>query len=145
MKEMHGSSSRDDRQKREQQRQEKELAKFAQMYPFICLNITFTPSLPILFWLWLSSMLAGERINVLIFSSNSLVVPMISSFLVSLMPISADAQKQQRLQLQQESGSTPVSVSSESRTATALTDQEQRNTLKFGFSSKGFASKVSWL
>ncbi|KAI5424640.1 hypothetical protein KIW84_030722 [Lathyrus oleraceus] len=53
----------------------------------------------------------------------------------------ADAQKQQRLQLQQESGSTPVSVSSESRTATALTDQEQRNTLKFGFSSKGFASK----
>ncbi|KAL5060851.1 hypothetical protein RYX36_032455 [Vicia faba] len=53
----------------------------------------------------------------------------------------ADAQKQQRLQIQQESGSTPVSVSSESRTATALTDQEQRNTLKFGFSSKGFASK----
>lgn len=58
------------------------------------------------------------------------------------MPISADAQKQQRLQLQQESGSAPVSASSESRTATALTDQEQRNTLKFGFSSKGTASKV---
>jgi hypothetical protein len=58
------------------------------------------------------------------------------------MPISADAQKQQRLQLQQESGSTPVSVSSESRTATALTDQEQRNTLKFGFSAKGTAFKV---
>jgi len=33
---MHGSSSRDDRQKREQQRQERELAKFAQMYPFAC-------------------------------------------------------------------------------------------------------------
>jgi hypothetical protein len=31
---MHGSNSRDDRQKREQQRQEKEVAKFAQMYPF---------------------------------------------------------------------------------------------------------------
>uniref|UniRef100_A0A2P2KF60 G patch domain-containing protein 8-like n=1 Tax=Rhizophora mucronata TaxID=61149 RepID=A0A2P2KF60_RHIMU len=31
MKEMHGSSSRDDRQKRELQRQEKEMAKFAQM------------------------------------------------------------------------------------------------------------------
>jgi len=67
---------------------------------------------------------------------------MTSSFLVSLMPISADAQKQQRLQLQQESGSAPVSVSSESKTATALTDQEQRNTLKFGFSAKGTASKV---
>lgn len=34
MREMHGTSSRDDRQKREQQRQEKEMAKFAQMYPF---------------------------------------------------------------------------------------------------------------
>lgn len=56
------------------------------------------------------------------------------------MSISADAQKQQRLQLQQESGSQPVP--SETRTATALTDQEQRNTLKFGFSSKGNASKV---
>ncbi|MED6168546.1 hypothetical protein PIB30_012542 [Stylosanthes scabra] len=57
----------------------------------------------------------------------------------------ADAQKQQRLQLQQESGSGSASASvlSESRTATALTDQEQRNTLKFGFSSKGTASKVS--
>lgn len=31
MREMHGSSSRDDRQKREQLRQEKEMAKFAQM------------------------------------------------------------------------------------------------------------------
>lgn len=31
MKEMHGSSSRDERQKREQLRQEKEMAKFAQM------------------------------------------------------------------------------------------------------------------
>ena len=33
---MHGSSSRDDRQKREQQRQEREMAKFAQMYPINC-------------------------------------------------------------------------------------------------------------
>lgn len=32
MKEMHGNSSRDDRQKREQLRQEREMAKFAQMY-----------------------------------------------------------------------------------------------------------------
>ncbi|KAE9593733.1 hypothetical protein Lal_00036400 [Lupinus albus] len=54
----------------------------------------------------------------------------------------ADAQKQQQLQLQQESGSAPVS--SESKTATALTDQEQRNTLKFGFSSKGSVSKISF-
>lgn len=56
----------------------------------------------------------------------------------------ADAQKQQRLQLQQESGSAAVSVSSESKTATALTDQEQRNTLKFGFSAKGTASKSTF-
>lgn len=35
MREMHGSSSRDERQKREQLRQEKEMAKFAQMYPFL--------------------------------------------------------------------------------------------------------------
>ena len=32
---MHGTSSRDDRQKREQQRQEREMAKFAQMYLFL--------------------------------------------------------------------------------------------------------------
>ncbi|XP_028779484.1 G patch domain-containing protein 8 [Neltuma alba] len=52
----------------------------------------------------------------------------------------ADARKQQQLQQQQEeSGSAPAS--SESRTATALADQDQRRTLKFGFSSKGGASK----
>lgn len=57
------------------------------------------------------------------------------------MSISADSQKQQQLQQQQEEyGSAPVS--SESRTATALADQDQRKTLKFGFSSKGSASKV---
>ncbi|XP_054793202.1 uncharacterized protein LOC129321181 isoform X2 [Prosopis cineraria] len=55
----------------------------------------------------------------------------------------ADAQKQQQLQQQhEESGSAPVS--SESRTATALADQDQRKTLKFGFSSKGSASKNSF-
>lgn len=32
MRDMQGSSSRDDRQKREQQRQEREMAKFMQMY-----------------------------------------------------------------------------------------------------------------
>ncbi|KAF3779120.1 G patch domain-containing protein 8 [Nymphaea thermarum] len=32
MKELHGSSSRDDRLKREQQRQEREMAKYAQLY-----------------------------------------------------------------------------------------------------------------
>lgn len=32
MRDMHGSSSRDDRLKREQQRQEREMAKFMQMY-----------------------------------------------------------------------------------------------------------------
>jgi hypothetical protein len=33
MKEMYSASSRDDRQKREQLRQEREMAKFVQMYP----------------------------------------------------------------------------------------------------------------
>jgi len=130
MKEMHGGSSRDDRQKREEQRQEREMAKFAQMYPFAPMAIYFYPLLPLLFWLWVG----GQGVNILIFTD------ILYCHLVSLMSISADAQKQQRLQLQQESGS--GTASSESRTATALTDQEQRNTLKFGFSSKGSASKV---
>lgn len=36
---MHGTSSRDDRQKREQQRQEREIAKFAQMYVFVLVTL----------------------------------------------------------------------------------------------------------
>ncbi|XWS64402.1 hypothetical protein CRYUN_Cryun05aG0001500 [Craigia yunnanensis] len=36
MREMHGSCCCDDRQKREQRRQEREMAKFAQMYPIYC-------------------------------------------------------------------------------------------------------------
>jgi len=47
MKEMHGGSSRDDRQKREQQRQEREMAKFAQMYPFALMAIFFYSLLPL--------------------------------------------------------------------------------------------------
>lgn len=39
MREMHGTSSRDDRQKREQQRQEREIAKFAQMYLFVLVSL----------------------------------------------------------------------------------------------------------
>lgn len=39
MREMHGTSSRDDRQKREQQRQEREIAKFAQMYVFVLVTL----------------------------------------------------------------------------------------------------------
>lgn len=35
MRDMHGSSSRDDRLKREQQRQEREMAKFKQMYVLV--------------------------------------------------------------------------------------------------------------
>ncbi|GMY22165.1 G patch domain-containing protein 8 isoform X1 [Fagus crenata] len=85
MREMHGTSSRDDRQKREQQRLEKEMAKFAQI---------------------------------------------------------ADARKQQQLQQQQED-SGPAPVPTEVRVTTTLADQEQRKTLKFGFSSKGGTSKNS--
>ncbi|PIA60652.1 hypothetical protein AQUCO_00300283v1 [Aquilegia coerulea] len=39
MRDMHGSSSRDDRQKREQLRQEREMARFAQMYTFLCFPV----------------------------------------------------------------------------------------------------------
>ncbi|KAM1799254.1 hypothetical protein ACFX11_033467 [Malus domestica] len=82
MKEMHGSSSRDDCQKREQQRQEKELAKFVQI---------------------------------------------------------ADARKQQQQLQQQQEESAPVST--ELNSATTLADEDQRKALKFGFSSKGGATK----
>ena len=56
-------------------------------------------------------------------------------------PIRENARKQQQLQQQQEdSGSAPVPA--EVKVATALTDQEPRKVLKFGFSSKGGTSKV---
>lgn len=45
MKEMHGGGSRDDRQKREQLRQEREMAKFAQMYPS---QVSSTPALNVI-------------------------------------------------------------------------------------------------
>lgn len=41
MKELHGSSSRDDRLKREQQRQEREMAKYAQLYPRPLFSLSF--------------------------------------------------------------------------------------------------------
>lgn len=47
MRDMHGNSSRDDRLKREQQRQEREMAKFKQMYVLV-INQS-------LFWLLLKS------------------------------------------------------------------------------------------
>ncbi|KAK7820440.1 g patch domain-containing protein 8 [Quercus suber] len=54
-----------------------------------------------------------------------------------------NARKQQQLQQQQEdSGSAPVPT--EVKVATALTDQEPRKVLKFGFSSKGGTSKNSF-
>ncbi|XP_050273375.1 uncharacterized protein LOC126716588 isoform X2 [Quercus robur] len=56
-----------------------------------------------------------------------------------------NARKQQQLQQQQQqedSGSAPVPT--EVRVATALTDQEPRKVLKFGFSSKGGTSKNSF-
>ncbi|XP_031405374.1 G patch domain-containing protein 8 isoform X2 [Punica granatum] len=80
MKEMHGSTSRDERQKREQQRLEREMAKIA------------------------------------------------------------DAHKQKQQQ-EDDPGSTPAPTVT--RAATALTDQEQRKALKFGFSSKSNSSKSS--
>ncbi|KAK6911710.1 LOW QUALITY PROTEIN: G-patch domain, partial [Dillenia turbinata] len=84
MREMHGTSSRDDREKREQQRLKKEIAKFTQI---------------------------------------------------------ADARKQQQQREQEQSGIPPAS--SGQRSAMALADQDQRKTLKFGFSSKGGSLKVN--
>ena len=66
MKEMHGGSSRDDRQKREQLRQEREMAKFAQMYPSLALlSIYFYSPLSLLFWLCVGRW-PGGQVNVLI-------------------------------------------------------------------------------
>lgn len=67
----------------------------------------------------------------------------------SSLPLRADAHKQQQEQKQrqqdqqqedEESGS--VSVPTAPGTTTALTNQDQRKALKFGFSSKGGTSKV---
>lgn len=109
---MHGSS-RDDRQKREQQRQEREMAKFAQMYDisrsafiFCCGDMQF---------------LADEL------------------SLLSLITRAAN-KKQEEQQTPEEVGNIPAP--SMVRTATALADQDQRKTLKFGFSAKGGSSKV---
>lgn len=54
----------------------------------------------------------------------------------------ADARKQQQQQQLEESGIGTAQSNSPARSATVLADQEQRKTLKFGFSSKGSASKV---
>lgn len=55
----------------------------------------------------------------------------------------ADARKQQQQQQQQEEQSVNTVGSTAVRSATALVDQDQRKTLKFGFSSKGGTSKIS--
>jgi len=121
MREMHGTSSRDDRRKRELQRQEREMAKFAQMYAFLFsfTNATASSSFSICF---------------IVFKKFSL--PYL--FLYSSMQYRADAHKQE--QQQEESASAQVSTSL--RSGTALVDQDQRRALKFGFSSKGGLSKV---
>ncbi|KAL5539256.1 hypothetical protein UlMin_044842 [Ulmus minor] len=58
----------------------------------------------------------------------------------------ADARKQQQLQqLQEESGSAPAApASTETKSSSILADNEQRKALKFGFSSKGGTSKISF-
>ncbi|KAL5582744.1 hypothetical protein UlMin_015186 [Ulmus minor] len=58
----------------------------------------------------------------------------------------ADARKQQQLQQQQEeSGSAPAApASTETKSSSILADNEQRKALKFGFSSKGGTSKISF-
>lgn len=53
MRDMHGNSSRDDRLKREQQRQEREMAKFKQMYVLTNQN---------LFWLLLESKIKLSKV-----------------------------------------------------------------------------------
>ncbi|KAK6915737.1 G-patch domain [Dillenia turbinata] len=109
MREMHGTSSRDDRERREQQRLEKEIAKFAQIFELLI--ETFFP-----LFNFSHAILALFNVN------------------------SADARKQQQQQEQEHSSVPPAS--SGQRSATALADQDQRKTLKFGFSSKGGSSKI---
>ncbi|XP_015584652.2 G patch domain-containing protein 8 isoform X2 [Ricinus communis] len=55
----------------------------------------------------------------------------------------ADARKQQQQQQQQQQVEESAQVSNSVRTTTALTEQDKRKVLKFGFSSKGGTSKSS--
>ncbi|XP_002512582.2 G patch domain-containing protein 8 isoform X1 [Ricinus communis] len=55
----------------------------------------------------------------------------------------ADARKQQQQQQQQQQVEESAQVSNSVRTTTALTEQDKRKVLKFGFSSKGGTSKKS--
>ncbi|XP_023516877.1 G patch domain-containing protein 8 isoform X1 [Cucurbita pepo subsp. pepo] len=53
----------------------------------------------------------------------------------------ADARKKEQQMLEQQERSAKAPASTEIRNATSLADQDQRKTLKFGFSSKGGTSK----
>ncbi|XP_022968776.1 G patch domain-containing protein 8 isoform X2 [Cucurbita maxima] len=54
----------------------------------------------------------------------------------------ADARKKEQQMLEQQERSAKAPASTEIRNATSLADQDQRKTLKFGFSSKGGTSKI---
>ncbi|XP_030504493.1 uncharacterized protein LOC115719546 isoform X3 [Cannabis sativa] len=56
----------------------------------------------------------------------------------------ADARKQQQQLQQQQEESRVAAVASELKNASVVADQDQRKTLKFGFSSKGGTSKMSF-
>lgn len=125
MKEMHGSSSRDDRQKREQQRQEREMAKFAQMYRLNHI-VKFFILYPI------------TEINILAIFSFVIRVFSMEIFFY-FFSNRADARKQQ---LENQEESRDISMPVAARSATLVADQDQRKALKFGFSAKSSASKV---
>lgn len=123
MRDMHGNSSRDDRLKREQQRQEREMAKFKQMYVH-AINRS-------LFWLLLKSYQRGY--------SCLLVIFFIEDLLSTLNRADTHKQLQQLQNLEEvRADPTPPVPSS----ATAVADQDQRKVLKFGFSAKGSTTKV---
>lgn len=123
MRDMHGNSSRDDRLKREQQRQEREMAKFKQMY-VLAINQS-------LFWLLLKSYQRGY--------SCLLVIFFIEDLLSTLNRADTHKQLQQLQNLEEvRADPTPPVPSS----ATAVADQDQRKVLKFGFSAKGSTTKV---
>lgn len=68
--------------------------------------------------------------------------PFFFVFSLILTRAEADARKQQQQLQQQQEESRAAAAASELKSASVVAEQDQRKTLKFGFSSKGGTSKV---
>ncbi|XP_065853214.1 uncharacterized protein [Euphorbia lathyris] len=126
MREMQGSSSRDDRQKRELQRQEREM---------IDKNEIWFQRFKEMREMQGSSSRDDRQKRELQRQEREM----------AKFAQMADARKQQQQQQQQQQQEEPQStpISNSLKSATALADQEQRKVLKFGFSSKTATPKKS--